>query len=315
MSVRSLQKNPSTLGIVCIIGAVLILSTSDVIIKWLSPRYALHQIMFVRAAIALAVTILFVYFEGGTQILRTKRPVLHVVRALLIVAANMFFFLGLASMPLADAMAIFFVSPIIITILSQPVLGERVGPVRWLAVCIGMCGVIVMLRPGTGVFTITALLPLMAAVCYACMQMLTRKLGITTKAATLSFYIQVTFLSVSAIVGLSIGDGKFAGSGNITLEFLLRAWQWPSIIDAMFLSLCGVLVAFGGYLMSQAYRVAQATVVAPFEYVGLPLAVFWGYQIWGDWPDTITFIGGALTVSAGIMVFYREQRKAILPSD
>lgn len=296
------------LGIVCILGAMVFLSTSDAIIKWLSPRYALHEIMLIRACVALTLTFGLVFLEGGIHILRTRRPLLHLLRALLIVSANVFFFLGLASMPMADAVAIFFVSPLLITALSQPILGERVGPVRWFAVLLGLLGVVIMLRPGSGVFSMIAILPVLAAVCYAGMQMLTRKLGVTSKAATLSFYIQITFLTVSAFVGLSIGDGRFSGTDNVTLEFLLRAWIWPTQLDALFMIMCGILVAFGGYLMSQAYRVAQPAMIAPFEYAGLPFAVFWGYQIWGDWPDLITFFGGALTVGAGVLVFYREQR-------
>lgn len=303
----------SAFGILCIVGAILILSTSDSIIKWLSPRYALHEIMLIRSLVALSITLVFIHLEGGIRILKTNRPVLHILRALLIVAANMFFFLGLASMPFADAVAIFFVSPLLITILSQPVLGERVGPVRWLAVCFGLVGVVLMLRPGSGVFEPVALLPLFAAMCYSMMQMLTRKLGIASKASTLTFYIQITFCIVSALAGLVLGGGEYAGGDNPTLDFLFRAWTLPTVVDGLFMTVCGVLVAFGGYLMSQAYRVAQAAVVAPFEYVGLPMAVVWGYLIWGDWPDVITFIGGAMTVSAGIIVFYREHRHRVRP--
>ncbi len=153
---------------------------------------------------------------------------------------------------------------------------------------------------------VESFLPLMAAFAYACLQMLTRKIGVTDKAATLSFYIQIVFLFVSIAVGLSIGNGRFSGSTNITLDFLLRAWVWPASPDLMLIAVCGLLVAFGGYLLSQAYRIAEAAVISPFEYVGLPFAVFWGYQLWGDWPDTITFIGSAFIVSGGFVVFYYE---------
>lgn len=301
-----LNVRPGTAGILCLVGAVAVLSASDSIIKWLSPTYALHEIMLYRGGVALIITLVFVRLEGGFKILRTRRPALHVLRGLLLVLANMFFFLGLATLPLAEAMALFFVAPLFITALSQPVLGERVGPVRWAAVLVGMVGVIIVLRPGTGIISIAGLLPVAAAFCYAWLQMLTRRLGVTDKAATLSFYIQLCFLVVSAAVGAAIGDGRFSGSDNTTLEFLLRAWSWPSKPDLSLLILCGALIGVGSYLLSQAYRLAEAAAVAPFEYAGMPFALFWGYYLWGDWPDWVTFTGAALIIGSGLFVFYRE---------
>lgn len=310
MSAVVAQRNARTMGILCLFGAVALLSASDSIIKWLSPSYALHEIMLVRAVVALSITMVIVQLEGGLRILKTRRPGLHMLRGFLLALANMFFFLGLAAMPLADTVAIFFVAPLFISALSYVVLGERVDPIRWLAVIVGLIGVIVMLRPGFGMVSLAALLPLCAAFAYACMQMLTRKLGMSAKAATLSFYIQVTFLLVSAASGLAIGDGRFSDGANTTLAFLLRAWTWPTHWDLALMSLCGVLIAFGGYLLSQAYRVAEAAAVAPFEYTALPFAIFWGYQLWGDWPDAVTFVGIALIVGGGLVVFYREARQA-----
>lgn len=296
-------------GILCLIGAVALLTASDSIIKWLSPSYALHEIMLVRGVVALSVTMIIIQFEGGIDILRTRHPILHLVRGLLLVIANMFFFLGLATMPLAEAVALFFVAPLFISILSQPVLGERVGPLQWLAIFVGLVGVVVMLRPGFGLLALGSTLPLAAALAYACMQMLTRRLGMTDKAGTLSFYIQVSFIAVSSAIGLAIGNGRFAGSSNATLEFLVRAWVVPTSNDLVLLFVCGVLVALGGYLLSQAYRKAEVAVVAPFEYSALPFAVFWGYQLWGDWPDVVSFIGSALIVGGGLMVLYQETRR------
>ena len=304
------QRSTRTIGILCLVGAVALLSASDSIIKWLSPSYALHEIMLLRAVVALAVTAIIIKLEGGIRILRTRRPGLHLLRGLLLAIANMFFFLGLASMPFAEAVALFFIAPLIMSAMSLPILGERVGLDRWVAVLVGLIGVIVMLRPGFGTVSVVGVLPLLAAFAYACMQMLTRRLGITDSAATLSFYIQVTFLVVCAMIGVSIGDGRFSGGTNATFEFLLRAWTWPSQSDLILIALCGLLVALGGYLLSQAYRITEVAVVAPFEYVALPFAMFWGYQLWGDWPDKVTFIGSALIVGGGLIVLYREIRQA-----
>jgi drug/metabolite transporter (DMT)-like permease len=298
--------NCRTNGIICIVGAALFLTANDSIIKWLSPFYPLHEIVLVRAVVALVLTLLFVQLEGGLHLLRTRRPALHFLRGFLIVIANMAFFLALASMPLAEATALFFVNPLFIMLLSVPILGERVGLRRWLAMLAGLAGVVVMLRPGFGVANWATLLPLVAALAYASMQMLTRRLGVIDKASTLAFYIQLTFVLISAAIGLAVGDGHYDDGQNTTLEFLFRAWTWPTLSDAGLMALCGCLVGAGGYLLSQAYRVSEASVVAPFEYTSLPLALFWGLLIWGDLPDVLAFLGISLIVGSGLFVFYRE---------
>lgn len=295
-----------TKGILCIVAAMVFLTANDSIIKWLSPTYPLHEIVLVRASVGLVLTLVFVQLEGGWRVLQTRRPVLHMVRGLLIVFANMAFFLALAALPIAEAVALFFIAPLIITMLSVAFLGERVGLRRWLAVLAGLLGVVIMLRPGFQTIELAALLPLVAALAYGIMQILTRRLGVTDKASALAFYIQITFVVVSATIGLAIGDGRYAGGENTTLEFLFRGWIWPTLADGSLMVLCGALIACGGYLMSQAYRTAEAAVVAPFEYTALPLALFWGYQLWGEWPDAVSFLGTALIVGGGLFVFYRE---------
>ncbi len=296
-----------SIGILSLIGAVALLTGSDSIIKWLSPHYALHEIMLFRAGFALLIIMVIVNLEGGIQVLRTRRPALHALRGLLFVLANMFFFLGLANMPLADAVAVFFAAPVFICLLSKPILGEQVGLRRWMAVFIGMIGVVIMLRPGQDTFTISATLPLLAAFTYACLQMLTRKLGVSERASTLAFYIQIMFILVCTTSGLILGNGALSGSDNASLEFLLRAWKWPEGHHLMIMALCGSLVGIGTYLLSQAYRVTDVSVVAPFEYAAMPFAVFWGYQLWGDWPDFITLGGSLLIILSGLVILFTKQ--------
>ena len=190
--------------------------------------------------------------------------------------------------------------------MSIPILGEKVGPRRLAAVLVGLVGVIVVMRPGQGVFQWVALLPVVAALSYASMQMLSRKLGATDRASTMAFYIQVTFITVSLAIGLGIGDGRFAGTDNSSLDFLLRAWRVPEAKDIWLFVWCGISSGFGGYLLGQAYRLGEAAIVAPFEYVALPLAVAWGYLVWGDLPDRTAFAGMALILGSGLYVLYRE---------
>ena len=293
-------------GIACVLAGMAFLSAQDAIIKWLSGDYPLHQVVLGRAVIAVALTLVMVRLEGGWSLLRSRRLGLHLARGLLLVVANISYFLALAAMPLAEAIAIFFVAPLFITALSVPFLGERVGIRRWLAVVAGLFGVVIMLRPGNGVVDPVALLPVVAAFCYASMQILTRRLGATDKASAMAFYVQLTFVVISGAASLAMGDGRFAGSDQPSLEFLFRAWVWPSQQDAGLIVICGVLIAAAAYLLSQAYRIAEATVVAPFEYVAVPLSALWGVALWGHWPDMTALVGIALIVGAGLLVFARE---------
>jgi len=258
---------------------------------------------------------MLVQMEGGWRILKTSQPGLHLIRGLLIVVANLSFFAALAALPLADATALFFVAPLFITLLSIPVLGEKVGMMRIGAVVFGFIGVIIMQRPWQSAETlevdrIVLLLPVLAALTYAGMQLMTRKLGVQSKASAMAVYIQGTFIVVSAMFWLVAGDGRFAGTGNPSVEFLLRAWVWPAPGDWKFLIALGLSSAIVGYCLSQAYRLSDAATVAPFEYVGLPLAVFWGWLIWAELPQWEVWIGMAMIVASGLFVFLRERQKA-----
>lgn len=300
--------SPNTQGILCLIGAIALLTLSDSIIKWLSPDLPLHEITLFRSCFALVIVMIIVRMEGGMVTLRTRRPVLHFARGSLLVLANMFFFIGLSAMPIAETVVLFYTAPLFICILSQPVLGERVGLSRWLVILVGLIGAIVMLRPGSDLFRPISLLPIMAALCYAVMTMMTRKLGLQDKAGALTFYIQIAFIIISSITGLVIGDGSFDVYNSQPLSFLLRAWTWPDPMQLQLLIACGAIVAIGGYLMSQAYRLGEASAVAPFEYASLPFALAVGFYLWGDWPDARAFIGTGLIIGSGIMVVYLESR-------
>lgn len=296
------------LGIAALLLAIVVLTAQDAFIKSISGDYPLHQIVLVRAVVALLLVALVVRLEGGLAVLKSATPGLQALRGLLIVAANSFFFLGLAALPLAEAVAIFFIAPVFITALAAPVLGERIGIFRWSAVGIGFLGVLVIVQPGTNAFRPEAFFPVCAALAYALMQMLTRRLGVTSRASALAFYIQIAFLLVSATVGLTVGDGRYAGSGHASLEFLLRAWSWPPAPHLALMILIGALSAVGSYMMSQAYRKAEAAVVAPFEYCAVPLSVIWGYALFGELPTDSAWIGMAMIVGAGLFLFYREMR-------
>ena len=301
--------SPNSQGILCLVGALGSLTVSDSIIKWLSPDMALHQITLLRSCFALLAVLLFVQLGAGLRSLKTSRPVLHLLRGSLLVLANMFFFIGLAAMPLAETVVLFYTAPLFICVLSQPLLGEKVGLRRWFVIGAGMLGAIIMLRPGSDVFQGVSLLPIMAALCYAAMTIMTRKLGLRESAGALTFYIQVAFILISALLGLIIGDGAYDVYDNASLGFLLRAWHWPSLAQWQLLLICGLIVAAGGFLISQAYRLGEAPAVAPFEYASLPFALVVGYYLWGDWPDWHAFAGTGLIIGSGLLVAYLENRE------
>ena len=295
------------LGIACVVGAVSIFILQDATIKWLSGDYPLHEIVLVRATSAVAVTLFAMRLEGGLRLWRTRRASLHLARSTLLVIANSTFFLALATMSIAEATSIFFIAPVLITALSSLVLREAVGLRRWAAVCVGLAGVILMLRPGDGTLRLVALFPLAAACCYAGMQIMTRRLGTTERASTISFYAQVGFIVASATMGLVAGDGRFSPGGSATLAFLLRAWTVPSTADgALFIGI-GALNGTASYLMSQGYRISVPSTLAPFEYVALPMSVFWGVLFFGDWPDAVTYAGMALVCGGGLYVLNHER--------
>lgn len=299
--------SPTQLGALCAAIAVTFFSFNDTLMKFLSGSYALHQVVLFRSAIGLGIVIAVIApLTDGWAVPRTKRLRVHMVRALCVVAANMTFFLVLAAMPLADAVAIFFVSPLLITIFSVVFLGEHVGARRWSAIAVGFIGVMVMMRPGTQSFQFASLLPLLAAVFYASIHILTRKIGGTESAATMAFYIQFMFLLVCIVMGLAVGDGRFGDQTDPSLAYLLRAWSWPLVSDYIFLGMIGICTGFGGYLISQAYRVGEASFVAPFEYLALPLSVIWGMLVFAEFPDAPDYFGMTLILGAGLFIVWRE---------
>ncbi len=291
--------------------AALFFSVNDVTIKLLSDSYALHLVGFVRACIGLTIIVaIFMPLAGGFKNFRTSRLTEHLLRGLCVAVANLTFFLGLTTLDLADAVAIFFVAPLILTILSVVLLKETVGPWRWSAVGVGFVGALIVMRPGTESFQPATLFPLAAALSYAFIHIFARRLGRTESATTMAFYIQFVFVVVCLIFGLFFGSGWMDQPDSPTLSFLFRAWSWPAPEDYLAFAFIGVCIAVAGFLISFAYKVGEAALVAPFEYVALPLSVFWGIVVFGTWPDPIAWLGIALILASGLVIAWRENRQS-----
>ncbi|MDE0113202.1 MAG: DMT family transporter [Albidovulum sp.] len=295
-------------GILCAFAASLGFSITDMSIKFLSGDYPLHQIIFIRSLVALGLTLaIIIPLEGGFANLKTRRPLAHLIRGLCLVLANLMFFASLAILPLGDAVAIFFVAPLMTTALSVVILRERVGLKRWSAVALGLIGVIFLVKPGQLGFQPATLLPVGAACFYAVLQIVTRKIGLTERASTMAFYIQLIFAVASVVFGICFYEYE-SGFEHPSVEFITRPWVWPEQADLAIMVGVGVASAASGYFISQAYRIAQVSSIAPIEYTALVMAVFWGVVVWTEWPPLSSWIGILLILASGITVALREKR-------
>lgn len=301
------KQKTNLIGITSAITASMLFSINDTTIKFLSGDYALHQVVLIRSALALGlVCFVLIPLSGGFGQLRTRHLHIHAVRGLLVVMANMLFFMGLAALPIAETTAIFFIAPLIITGFSVIFLGEHVGPLRWSAVLAGLVGVLLIIRPGAESFQPAALLPLASAFGYAGLHILTRKLGGSDSPVSMAFYIQVIFVIVSTLFGLTLGQGQFAEASSPSMEFLTRAWGPLDAGDAVYFAILGLASGLGGWMISRAYTLCEAGLAAPFEYVAMVLAVALGWFVFGEWPDSWTWAGISLILGAGLFIALRE---------
>jgi drug/metabolite transporter (DMT)-like permease len=294
-------------GIGFLIAGVFVFSLQDVIIKWISGSYPVHQIVFIRSIFAVIPILFIAHFEGGFHILRTHHHVLHIIRSLLMFFAYICFYLSLAVLPLAETVSLFFASPLFITILAVIVLNEKVGLGGWIAVLIGFCGVIVMLKPGVKMINPAGLLALLAAFFYATGSIITRRLGKTESGLSLAFYPIILYLVFSTIVAITLNYSSISKNSDPNLAFLIREWQFPSQVDLFLLVFTGMIAAAGFYFLSQAYRLAQPSTIAPFEYIAVPLSVVWGYVVWKDILEPQSIIGLVLIVGSGLYIFGRKK--------
>ena len=299
--------NSKYLSIIYIILAQIFFTTLDMAVKFVSEDYALHQITLIRAIVSILFTlIILVPLDGGYKYLLSKRLGLHLLRGFGIVVANLCFFTALVTIPLAETTAIFFIAPLLITTLSVFLIGEKVALRSWIAVFVGFLGVVIMFRPDLGFFNAAYLLPLVAALVYSLVQIATRIMGEAEKASTMVFYIQLNHFFFSGLVGLIFGGGNLADKSQPINYYLLRAWKIPNWEDLIIMIGIGLLGGLGAYFISNAYRISKAGIIAPFEYVAIPFAIFWSITIFGDLPDIGSWLGIFLIAGAGLYVVYSE---------
>ena len=184
-------------------------------------------------------------------------------------------------------------------------MGEKVEISGWIAVVVGFIGVTIMLRPGSNMFEPAALLALLTAVLYAVASIITRRLGKTESGVSMAFYLAVMYIIFATIFSLILNNIAVSQS-HPSLAFLFREWRLPAQEDLILLIIIGLIAAAGFYCLSQAYRLAQPSVIAPFEYIAVPLGVVWGYLFFKDIIDFQSVIGIVLIVGSGLYIFDRK---------
>jgi drug/metabolite transporter (DMT)-like permease len=278
------------LGIALMLGGIAGFSVMDAIIKWLTADYPVAEVVALRSWFGLPLLCVFALYQEGLKGLRTHRPLVHIGRYLLVLALSFSFFWALSQMKLVDAIAITFAAPIFITALSVPLLKEAVGLHRWVAIGIGFSGVLIMLRPGMGVFQWAAVVVIGSALVYSLLMITTRAFKATESTAALMLYPQL---------GMSL-------TGIVLAPFI---WVTPSLSDLGLFALAGTFGSVGVMCLTHAFRLAPAAVVSPFEYSALIWATLLGYLLWGELPDGYTLIGASVVISSGLYIIYRETIK------
>jgi len=297
----------STRGILFLIAGIAVFAVQDLILKLLSGTYPLHQAMVIRSLTAAPLLLILVHLNGGARTLFTPGLSRMIGRGFVMFMAYTSYYLALAALPLATTVALYFAAPLFITLLSVLILNEKVGLLRWLAVGAGFVGVIVMVRPGSDLFDWAAPLAVISGLTYGLSMVAARTLGTSETAAALAFWGNAVFLGCALILSGIFGTGEFVGVGHKSVAFMTRGWMMPTGFDTLLMMACGVIAAAGLTLLTQAYRISQSSVVAPFEYTALIWGVLYGWIFWSDWPDTTGWAGITIIVGAGLFVIWRER--------
>ena len=279
----------SNLKGICLILVTLALFTSmDSVAKHLVQNYPPIQVIWARYLSQTVVS--FILLSPVLyRILRTKNFKLQILRSALLFTATICFFTSLKTLKLADVNAIFQVSPIFVTILSVLVLKETVGHRRWLGVAFGLIGALLIIGPGTGVFSYAVILPIISALSYAAYVISTRYLSQDESPLT-SFVYTALLGSIAASI------------------LVVPSWTPIESSDLFVFSVFGLLGATGHFLLIHAYRISEASFLAPFNYIGILYGSLWGFYFFNEVPSLITILGGLIIVSSGIYIWLREQK-------
>lgn len=309
------MKNTSNLkGIGFLLLAMLIGSLQAVAVKWIGGNYSVLEIVTFRSLMALPITFLFFRLEGKKGLPTTSRPKLQILRGLFLFLSYTTFMMGLAALPLADIESIRFSGPMMITILSVFMLGEKVELRRWLALIVGFAGILLIVQPGSRNFNEGSLFVLISVLFYALTVIFTRKMNTTDSSATMAYFSSLVYLVAAFIFSPLVAAVGETPNAHPSIAFLFHAWTMPTALDLFIMSGLGLVWAGWMYFITRAYSTAQASVIAPFEYVSLPINVMWGFLIWHEIPAGTTIAGAVLTLLSGLYILVQEQKQKKLPN-
>ena len=275
-------------GIALILASTVFLGASDVTAKYLSATLPSIEIAWIRFLVFALIMSPAMVPGSPLYALRSQRPGLQAMRGVALLGSSLFFISGLRFLPIAEASATGFVAPLFVTALSIVFLGETVGVRRWLATAVGLIGVLIILRPGTGAFHPAAFFPIVSALAWACTLIMTRMMSGTDHA--------ITTMTYSSIVGVCILSAL--------VPFVWVAPSWHDILFGIFIGLASTA---GQWIVVLAFRYADASVLAPFSYTQLLWVSILGFVIFGEVPDIWTVIGAVFIVGSGLYTAHRER--------
>ncbi|MGH8032442.1 MAG: DMT family transporter [Luteimonas sp.] len=269
--------------------AVALFGLMDAGLKLLAPHYPTMQVAMLRGAAALPLVLAWSWATIGLRALLRVRWPLHLLRGALGVTLMAGFVYGLRTLPLSTAYAISFVAPLLITALAVPILGERVGPRRWIAIAVGLVGVLVVLRPtGAGMFTLGGLAMLLAAVCYAFAALTVRVLARSDSTQAMVFWLML----ILCLVG---------GALSWQAWLPIQPGHWWLIAGI------GVVGTLAQITLTEAFRGGEASLIAPLEYTALIWGVLLDLALWQVLPDGVTWLGAAIIIASGLYLIRRER--------
>jgi len=279
-------------GIILMCASVVCFTISSTLVKGLGNGYPVSQIVFFRCLIAFLPIFIAIHRAGGWHVIRTKRPGAHLFRVVVGGFALFIGFYALTLMPLADYFAFTYAAPLFATMLSIPILREHVGIRRWSAVIVGFIGVLIMLQPGVKTFAFAEMVAIAAAFTYALAIIAVRNLARTEHSASTVFYFTLAGLILASAV----------------LPF---EWRTPTLKEWALLLGIGLMSGIGQIVMTDAYRLAPPSVIAPFDYTSMVWALAFGYLLFGDFPAPIVLVGAAVVIASGVYIIYRETVRGV----
>lgn len=296
-------------GITLLVFSLFLFSLQDITIKYFSDQYSVLQIVFIRGVIAIILMALAAKIIEGQFFLASRRPWLALSRGLLGFTSYTTYYLAVASMPLAEVVAIVFSAPLFVTAMSAIFLREQVGPRRWAAVFAGFIGVLIIVGPSGQFSGLPVLLSFAAAITYASQTTITRHLGSHDKPLSIALNTMIVFTGASAMLSLMLaGNIVSIKSSHASLLFLTRDWSQPGTLDLVLMIFLGFNGALAFFCMSKAYCVAPASTITPFEYTYIFWAVIFGYLLWSEIPEPTTLIGISILITSSIYIWSRERR-------